>query len=972
MKTNLQEQLKQLQSAKTQHHAPSSKKSRGFVPVVDQVPGSSMDFKEQQRSPKRSKLDQEYLWNDPDIHDSFSDLDDMDLEGFDSDVTVKLAQSPTTDNNQIQTIIQESPKRASCIEGKQSQFIPMSSPMVYSNNSSKNRISVSSSPIKSNTSNPYHMLSKSDLEDLIKITSDKLNTIKCKLDLLERTMNEGPNVDHSDMDLIEIQSSPVQSNPKTFQPFIASNVPIPNSRPTQHKPSGFHSTINSKYTPIVNVPNGGPNSQAQINNFFSRKSNLDHNDFDPLQDSQPKTQIFKKSSSSSTLMQSPSVTGKKKSFAFAPIDLSIEANTKAVLSKSFSVNSGGFPSSVSKPTLQLNNRVISSQQTPLKHLGGITDMSPSLKVYKDANEAAKPATQIYPWTNEVQKALRQIFRIEKTSIDCKISVCNTGNDDEKSSISVHITFLASKEYARSVIFNAYSFSVDVVQVLQMQGCLCFEQSFNRPNLRYEIRPKDKSIETSIVAFVKTHYPNQSGIIYCLSKKSCEDMANKLQKIGLKCAFYHAGLDKADRTRIQNEWAENKVLIIIATVAFGMGIDKPDVRFVVHHSLPQSLEGYYQETGRAGRDGNDSTCLLYYAYRDKISIDFMIDRGEGNAELKERQRNNLSRVIAYCENKLDCRRQLVLAYFGEKFDKAKCKGTCDNCQKNLKSVEVDISEHTKSIILLLKSLSRSKVTLNQLSDVYRGMNGKKILDSLWNELPEYGKGTKTNIFIVGQSLKRIDLERIFHHLISLNVIKEVYTNNSMGFVNGYVELGKEFHRYESGRHPLIFRFPVDQSSSTTKKVPTRISKPVNDSQPETYKVVKKSSKVKGQSESQSTKASVDPESVKLIKNACFEQMKQLRNSVTNDLTSNAMPSSVAEMVKIPDIDDEKMFKYGFKFLDVVKIFLGQLSKQRSSSEHFLSSKKSDISITSKKSISKLNKPTKKVTKIVSNKLPSMSL
>lgn len=158
----------------------------------------------------------------------------------------------------------------------------------------------------------------------------------------------------------------------------------------------------------------------------------------------------------------------------------------------------------------------------------------------------------------------------------------------------------------------------------------------------------------------------------------------------------------DRHEVQSLWAKNKIQVIVATIAFGMGIDKPDVRFVIHYSLPKSLEGYYQETGRAGRDGLNSTCVMFYAYSDKTKVEFLIDRSEGNYQQKQRQKDNLRDVIQYCENRIDCRRTLILHYFGEVFDRRDCRKTCDNCESSQEIVTKDFTEAAKDLLNLCKT------------------------------------------------------------------------------------------------------------------------------------------------------------------------------------------------------------------------------------------------------------------------------
>ncbi|KAI9328367.1 P-loop containing nucleoside triphosphate hydrolase protein [Obelidium mucronatum] len=322
--------------------------------------------------------------------------------------------------------------------------------------------------------------------------------------------------------------------------------------------------------------------------------------------------------------------------------------------------------------------------------------------------------------------------------------------------------------------------LDVKQVLQITHCKTFTQSFNRTNLMYEVRKKvHKSIDKDIIDLIQQRFRNQSGIVYCTSRQACEDLAQTLNKARISAAFYHAGMEKDARRDRQDEWKSGKTKVIIATIAFGMGIDKADVRFVIHYSFPQSLEGYYQETGRAGRDGKMSTCIMFYSYADKSAYDKMIQKGDGNAAQKERQRNNVRMMVAYCEDLFECRRRQVLQYFGEKFDRATCNKTCDNCRNSLPFERKDITKDAQNIVNLLRSVPPSNnITLISLMDVYKGSKSAKIMKEDLHELPLHGSGA---------SYSRTDIERICRELIVLDVIREESIWNKGGFANSYVKV-----------------------------------------------------------------------------------------------------------------------------------------------------------------------------------------
>ena len=273
--------------------------------------------------------------------------------------------------------------------------------------------------------------------------------------------------------------------------------------------------------------------------------------------------------------------------------------------------------------------------------------------------------------------------------------------------------------------------MDIKKSLGITEAREFRSSFNRPNLYYEVRQKSKDIDRQIIKFIKQHH-GKSGIVYCISRKKVEDLAAVLKANEIKAAPYHAGLDSATRSQTQDDFLMERIDVIVATIAFGMGIDKPDVRFVIHYDIPKSLEGYYQETGRAGRDGGEGICIAFYSYKDLQKLEKFME-GKPVAE-QDIGRQLLQETAAYAESSV-CRRKVLLHYFGEEYTKENCCN-CDNClHPKVKR------EGKEALLIVLKSIIAVKESFRQdyLIDFIKGRATDDIVSHHHDQLEEFGMG-----------------------------------------------------------------------------------------------------------------------------------------------------------------------------------------------------------------------------------------
>ena len=272
---------------------------------------------------------------------------------------------------------------------------------------------------------------------------------------------------------------------------------------------------------------------------------------------------------------------------------------------------------------------------------------------------------------------------------------------------------------------------DIQKNLDMLHATVFKSSFNRPNLYYEVREKTDEVDKDIVKYIRT-MSGKSGIIYCLSRKTVEELAATLNVNNISALPYHAGMDAATRSANQDAFLMEKVQVIVATIAFGMGIDKPDVRFVIHYDIPKSLEGYYQETGRAGRDGGEGQCICFYSPKD-IERLRKFQQGKPIAE-QEISNQLLFETQSYAESPI-CRRKLLLHYFGEEYNQEKC-GNCDNCKKTYRMMDA-----TELLGLILETIYQlnEKFRSRHIVDIIRGNETSTVISYKHNELENFGSG-----------------------------------------------------------------------------------------------------------------------------------------------------------------------------------------------------------------------------------------
>ena len=413
---------------------------------------------------------------------------------------------------------------------------------------------------------------------------------------------------------------------------------------------------------------------------------------------------------------------------------------------------------------------------------------------------------------------------------------------------------------------------DIQKNLGMLEATVFKSSFNRPNLYYEVRPKTANIDKDIIKYIKSQ-ESKSGIIYCLSRKKVEELAELLQVNGIRALPYHAGMDSATRTQNQDAFLLEKIDVIVATIAFGMGIDKPDVRYVIHYDIPKSLEGYYQETGRAGRDGGEGQCITFYINKDLQKLEKFM-QGKPIAE-QEIGKQLLLETAAYAESSL-CRRKILLYYFGEEYEEDNC-GNCDNCLNPKKQVEAkdQLCAVLETIIAL-----KEKFKAEYVIDVLLGKETSQILSYQHEDLEVFGSGQGED-------------ERTWNAVIRQALIAGYIGKDIENY--GLLKVTKAGHAFL--KNPVSFKIVKDVDfDEVEEEVP-----------------------MKG-----GASCAVDPELYSILKDLRKKIAKRLELPpyvIFQDPSLEAMattyPITIEELQNIPGVGAGKAKRYGEEFVKVIK-------------------------------------------------------
>ncbi|KAJ6416185.1 hypothetical protein OIU84_004895 [Salix udensis] len=478
---------------------------------------------------------------------------------------------------------------------------------------------------------------------------------------------------------------------------------------------------------------------------------------------------------------------------------------------------------------------------------------------------------------------------------------------------------------------------DVVQALGLVDCIVFRQSFNRPNLWYSVIPKTKKCLEDIDKFIRENHFDECGIIYCLSRMDCEKVAEKLQECGHKTAFYHGNMDAAQRSFVQRQWSKDEVNIICATVAFGMGINKPDVRFVIHHSLPKSIEGYHQECGRAGRDGQRASCVLYYSYSDYIRVKHMIIQGQaeqspwtagcGRNNMKnsdgilEKNTENLLRMVSYSENDVDCRRLLQLLHFGEKFDSGNCGNTCDNCSKIKTLVEKDVTESAKQLVELVK-LTGQHFSSSHILEVYRGSLSQFVKRHRHESVSLHG---------AGKHLAKGEASRILRHLVIEDFLAEdVKKSDIYGSVSSVLKVNEsKAYNLRSGEQRIVLRFP--SSVKVSKQGKTEVTSAKGSLMSGKLSPPQSGSPAPPQPEADLNLSAKLFSALRLLRTVLLKEAGDgvmayhIFGNATLQHLSKRVPRSKEELLEINGIGKAKVSKYGDRLLETIESTIREHSK-----------------------------------------------